>query len=439
MTNHETDRDDPSAATQSQTASSDSSSTSAGSHSTTTDSHSTTTGGRSAVTDSEQMRTAPGPESFEWAVTDEQAAETGAGADGRGDAGIDADGDAETDASGDADGDADGVTREAATPELGDCAGAWEPSGTTMLAMADERTRAEPPAERGTETEAKGLGTLWGELGGVDGSNGVETDHEGLCRGDGEKSDVVDAPRGDETDRETADAGASGWTRLVSAVEEADVGVDLASDFEVGSALEDGPEPVETTNAVDPERYLLAGEETVATCAVRRGWLVVTTHRVLAFDPGSDGQRFHAVDRLNVVDVGASGGGDDTVLGYAVRAALYSVLCLGGGMVARSLGLRSVFTVAPGTVDAPGVSGLTSMLSLASALVGLLVDGLLVVGLLAAVAAVGLGAYFLRERHPTLTVEVAGGDPLEVALAPSADPTATVEAVRDALEPELGL
>ena len=190
-------------------------------------------------------------------------------------------------------------------------------------------------------------------------------------------------------------------------------------------------------STLSPERYLLAGETIVERVDVGHGWVAATTHRVLVFDPDSDGRRFEAVDRPNVVGVRTSGGGDPTPLAYLPRAVVYSVLLLGGGLVARSYGLRSLFSVSTDAAEMPGVSGVTSMLSLAGVLMGLLVDALLVGGVVAGLAALALAAWYLRSRHPALVIERAGDDDVTFRLPSAAVGDRVVETLERVLSDEL--
>jgi hypothetical protein len=66
--------------------------------------------------------------------------------------------------------------------------------------------------------------------------------------------------------------------------------------------------PDEPDAPVDPERLLRAGE-TLET-AVGRGWLAVTSHRLLVIDPDGGGKHLRAPNRLNVRDVRATAAGD---------------------------------------------------------------------------------------------------------------------------------
>jgi hypothetical protein len=160
---------------------------------------------------------------------------------------------------------------------------------------------------------------------------------------------------------------------------------------------------------------------------------------VLVFDPTSDGPRFAAVDRPNVVGVRTTHGGDPTVLTLLSRAVVYCVLLLGAGVAARSLGFESLFVLDTGVADTPGIGGLVSMLSLARSLLGLFVDALFVGGVVAGLAAFVLAGWYLRGREPTLVVERAGDDDLSVRLPSRETGDRAVERLERLLADELAV
>jgi hypothetical protein len=188
-----------------------------------------------------------------------------------------------------------------------------------------------------------------------------------------------------------------------------------------------------------PDRYLLAGESVVDRLDVGRGWVAVTTHRVLVFDPTSGGRRFAAVDRPNVVGVRTTHGGDPTVLTLLSRAVVYCVLLLGAGVAARSFGLASLFALDTRVADTPGVGGLVTMLSLAGTLLGLFVDVLFLGGVVAGLAAFALAGWYRHGREPTLVVERAGDDDLSVRLSSTDTGDRAVERLERLLADELAV
>jgi hypothetical protein len=203
-----------------------------------------------------------------------------------------------------------------------------------------------------------------------------------------------------------------------------------------GDARDDGPTPPRT---LDPRHYLFAGETVETRVDVGRGWVVATSHRLLTFDPDASGRRFVTVDRPNVVGVRVTGGGSRRVRSSALRAGLYAVVLLVGGLAARSLGLESLFVTNADVGNTPGVGGLVSLLSLVGALVALLVDLLLVGGAVLGLAALGFGVWYARGRQPTLIVERAGEDALTVSLPSHAVGRRLADGLERALAEELAV
>lgn len=250
-------------------------------------------------------------------------------------------------------------------------------------------------------------------------------------------ADDTDAPNqqarvdGDDDPEQSAGAAGSSATEVETPFVWTETGDSPPSDAETARSETDA----DTRHRLAPERYLLAGETIVEQHDVNAGWVAVTTHRLLVFDPNSRGRRFETVDRPNVVGVGTTGGGSRTIRPYVWRAVGYAVVLLGGGLLVRAAGLQSLFA-APET-GAPGVDGVLSVLSLVGALVGLLVTLLFVAGGLAAVTALGLGAWSLRSREPTLVVERAGDDDIALRLPPTVDGGRLVAGIENALADEL--
>lgn len=143
--------------------------------------------------------------------------------------------------------------------------------------------------------------------------------------------------------------------------------------------------------------------------------VVVTTHRVLAFTPDSDGANFRAIDRPNVIGVRTGMQGN---AGRLRRAAVAGA----GGLGALSLGLLlDLDSLVPkGGVDlaggsAAGIGGLLGTIETLLRIVALLDDLLVAVGLLVLLAAVVLAGVYWTHREPKLTIAVAGDDDVQLA------------------------
>ncbi|WP_430505271.1 hypothetical protein [Haloparvum sp. PAK95] len=149
--------------------------------------------------------------------------------------------------------------------------------------------------------------------------------------------------------------------------------------------------------------------------------VVVTTHRVLAFTPGSDGANFRAIDRPNVTGVRAGTRGNaDQLRGAGVAGA--------GGLGALALGLLlDLDSLVPkGGVDlaggsAAGIGGLLATIETLLRIVALLDDLLVFLGVVALLAAAVLVGVYWTRREPVLTIAVAGDDDVQVGWAAGDD------------------
>jgi hypothetical protein len=284
---------------------------------------------------------------------------------------------------------------------------------------------------------------------------------------DRESGSDADADAGSESGAESessalADAATGDGQRATETGAEAEADVDGTNDGSnsgTGSTADDdtdafvwdgsvaadpGESPDETAAAgggqrarLAPERYLFAGERVVQQESLDPGWVAVTTHRLLVFDPDAEGRRFEAVDRLNVVGVTATAGGSPRARSLLPRVAAYAVVLLSCGLAGRAVGLRSLFSSVPETSGAPGVDGLLSVVGLVGSLLGGLVDLLVVAGVVAGLVAVSLVAWDVRDRTPTLVVERAGDDDIRVELPTASSGRDVVDGIEWALADEL--
>jgi len=174
----------------------------------------------------------------------------------------------------------------------------------------------------------------------------------------------------------------------------------------------------DSTGGYQPERLCYDGERVVERTPLGSGWAAVTTHRVLAYQPTVDGRRFEAIDRPNVSGVTVDAAGERRLLGWGLRAAVYGLAGLGGGIALRAMDLQSTLTVDAGAEAAPVGSVLAVTDALASAL-ALLTTLLLVGGVGLVVGALGLLARYLRTRRTALVVERFGDDPVRLSAARS--------------------
>lgn len=182
----------------------------------------------------------------------------------------------------------------------------------------------------------------------------------------------------------------------------------------IGFGDDDRTDPFDPSPGHDPATLCYDGERVVERAPLGAGWAAVTTHRLLAYNPAADGRRFEAIDRPNVSDVSVDAAGDRRLLGWGLRAAIYGLASLGGGVALRAMNLGETLSLSAGAGTAPVGSVLAVTDALASALV-ILTTLLLVGGVALVVGALALLARYLRTRRPALVVERFGDDPVRLS------------------------
>ncbi|SEN44157.1 hypothetical protein SAMN05216388_1003119 [Halorientalis persicus] len=163
------------------------------------------------------------------------------------------------------------------------------------------------------------------------------------------------------------------------------------------------------------------GETVEASVPVGENGVVVTSHRVFAFTPTSDGRNFRAVERPNVEGVGTAATSEIDWLGRAGKAALAGVAGVALGLTVDFGTLLDLGEIGSQGAGRLGMGGMLAVLQRISQLLGLLDDALLVGGLLALAGALGALGLYLQSRTKTLRIAVAGGPDLHVPAADRGD------------------
>lgn len=189
------------------------------------------------------------------------------------------------------------------------------------------------------------------------------------------------------------------------------------------------------------DQLLYAGEREERRVAVGDATIVVTTHRVLAFTPGSgDRPRFRQVARPNVdsVEVASSGR-----LEYLLRTALLVVVASIAAVVAVLFSFRDLvpdLEAGPdgesGVDGAPGADVAGETLGLVETTFALVDVAVLSTAVLAGLAACWYAVQYVRSRDRRLVLEVYGDDDVEIPID-----TVGVAAIelQDAIDPERAL
>jgi len=159
------------------------------------------------------------------------------------------------------------------------------------------------------------------------------------------------------------------------------------------------------------DHLLYDGESVEVRTGDERVGLLVTTHRVLAVSPATEGANYRAVDRPNVTGVSREAAGERRWLFTGTKALVVGLVAL----VAWSL------VDLEGAIGGVALSGRTGavvggqvlqLLALARTLASVLDDVLLVGGVLSVVAAISTFAAYYRSREERVRVSVAGDDDL---------------------------
>ncbi|SDZ75050.1 hypothetical protein SAMN04488065_0025 [Haloplanus vescus] len=198
--------------------------------------------------------------------------------------------------------------------------------------------------------------------------------------------------------------------------------------------MDDGDDAVTGTDSGSyaPENLCYAGERVVERAPLGGGWAAVTTHRVLAYDPSANGRRFEAIDRPNVRAVSVDAEGDQQLLGWALRAGVYGLVGVGGGVVLRAMNLGETLAVGASAGSAP-IGGVLAVVDALAAALALLTTLLLVGGVALCVGGVALGWRYLRTRQPALVVERFGESDVRFG-APRADGRHAAQTLAAALD-----
>jgi hypothetical protein len=179
---------------------------------------------------------------------------------------------------------------------------------------------------------------------------------------------------------------------------------------------------------------LYDGESIDERIDVARATVVVTSHRVLAFTPESDGSNFQQVDRPNVTGVTLRSGGEPKFLRQAGKAAIYGLILVVAGLLLPIDDVLSGVGL-PSTSGQLGIGGIMGMFEQMLSLLRNLDDVMRLIGaLLLLFAIVPMGVY-LWTREEVLEIAIAGEDPIRVP-APEIDGDAIAERLEAVVLPE---
>jgi hypothetical protein len=185
------------------------------------------------------------------------------------------------------------------------------------------------------------------------------------------------------------------------------------------------------------EDLLFDGESVRRTVSLDDNRVVVTSHRLLAFTPGSDGENYRQVDPPNVSDVRAGYEGETGLVLQAVRVLLYGVVLLAVGFAVdfETFVPTDAFADTGGAAGKIGLGSLFGLLQQFLVLIASLDDIARAIGAVLVLFGVFVLAVYLLTPDRVLVVATAGDEP-DITV-PAGDEKDTLPKAVTALEGEL--
>jgi hypothetical protein len=156
------------------------------------------------------------------------------------------------------------------------------------------------------------------------------------------------------------------------------------------------------------DRLCYDGEQVVESVAGHEAAIAVTTHRVLVLTPDGEGPNLRTFERPNVTGIDTTEQGPDRWLRAGAKWIVVGVALTIVGFVLDLEGL-----IGPAPAEGTGAVGLDwigGVFALFATAARLLDDVLLLGGLIAVVAGLGLVGWYWTRRTETVRLTVAGGE-----------------------------
>lgn len=180
------------------------------------------------------------------------------------------------------------------------------------------------------------------------------------------------------------------------------------------------------------EQLLYEGEEVRVQVGGADVQVVVTTHRVLAFQPEEEGPRFRAVDLPNVEGVSRTITGPTEWLVQGGKWLLVGIVLVAGGVIADFEGMLIGPDLQEG-MGQVGLGGLLSLFALLRTFIALIDDLLLLGGLVAAIAGLAGIGWYLYTRRESIVIAVSGEE--DIVLPADSLTGPAISKVASAVEP----
>jgi hypothetical protein len=180
------------------------------------------------------------------------------------------------------------------------------------------------------------------------------------------------------------------------------------------------------------EQLLYEGEEIRVQVGGEDVQVVVTTHRVLAFQPEDEGPKFRAVDLPNVTSVGRTTTGATEWLVRGGKWLVVGVALLAAGIIADFEGMLIGPDLQEG-IGQVGLGGILGLFSLLRTFFALIDDALLLGGLAATVAGLAGIGWYLYTRQESVRIAVAGEEDILLPARSLSGPA--IAKVAEATEP----
>ncbi|MFB6211912.1 MAG: hypothetical protein ABEI76_10275 [Halobacteriales archaeon] len=174
----------------------------------------------------------------------------------------------------------------------------------------------------------------------------------------------------------------------------------------------------------NPTTFVFDGEEVVGTMSLDAVQLVVTTHRLLIYQPeAEETTRLQTVLLPNITDITTTKVGEDHASNLA-RSTVYGLIAIGTGWALRSMALPALDVNTQG--GGQMFSQLTSLVVLLRSGLTLIANLLMFGGVVLLLGAVWLLIRYLASRKAVLEINRAGMEPIQCPIGDAdADRAAT--------------